>query len=379
MKRREFVKGLAQIAMIGPAATALNAVPVSDESSAQKTKKSPVANCSKNQLNVVVHGMFAIVVDRQGKLGGGNKFVYLKSPQVSSVTPHCYRAQAYIPDGNGGVNKVWPTDYDVSVTSNDDSVVFNRCQDAHLNLSDAPDRLIVDVSQKTFDRPSFWTVKLPIPDKIYPLRATPFNYLDGSAWVPDVNGNLVINGTYQSNGLQNVDALPTIYVLTYNEIAIGETVKFSGNGNLQTVPFFPSDGVARLHFYAEPETNKAHHSPADGLKALDTLFSPNLTLQFNPNLLAPDQPLNHDSNSYVRGVPGAILCEERSLSELTQTCADFDKTGTIAHQYAAVLAYKNALSPKSKAKGIASAIAHGLAPKDVKPPRNCIAMVGNYS
>lgn len=377
MKRREFVKGLAQMAMIVPGANALNALPVPSDSSAEK-KKPQAANCSNNKLNVVVHGMFAIVVDRQGKLGNGNKFVYLKSPQIAGVNPHCYRAQAYVPDGNGGVNKVWSTDYDVSAPSNDDSVIFKRCQDAKLGLSTAADRLIVDVSQKTFDRSSttpFWTIKLPIPDKIYPLRATPFNYLDGSVWVRDANNHAVINTTYPDNGMQNVEALPTIYVLTYNQIALGETVTFSGNG--QTVPL--SGGVGRLHFYAEPETNDGHHKPQDGLKALDTLFYPNLTLQFNPNLLDPDQPLNHDSKSYVKGVPGALLCEERSLSEINQTCADFEQKGTIAEQYANLLAFEDALHLKNKTKGINLASAPTLNFNDVKPPRNCIALVGNYS
>jgi hypothetical protein len=372
MKRREFVKSLAaaQLAMmVAEAGCDSRKEPTAQtEGGAANSKASTPAAGGTKQLNVVVHGMFAIVVDRKGA-----KKTYLKAPAVGGKAPHRYRAQTFTVDPKDPSNLIpgWQNDYEVASAQTSSSVEFDRGPDSKLSLI-LPDnnRLIVDVSTKTPGVLPYWTVGLPVPDDILPLRATPFNYLDSSKFI---NGSF--NESYINNGMNFFQQFPIIYVLTYNKIPIDNKVNFTSGGYTQEVPF--DAGIGRLHLFAEPSaasTDRKHLEMA--LEALDKLFVPNLTLHFDPSLLDPDMPLGRDNKVPYANV---LLCEERSLDERSMSCGQFENSPTIDTQYSAVFAYKSMLEELNELRAAASQKRSTLTRQAAKPPRNCMSVISRQS
>jgi hypothetical protein len=375
MKRRDFVKSLAgtPVALLMPEfRSGRQTAPAEAEVRAESFHESTPPNAATKRVNVLVHGMFAIVVDRKG-----TKKVHLKAPLVGGTIPHRYHAQTFTVDPHDSSNLVkgWNADYEASVQTSS-TVKFDRGPVSKLDLVlPDPQRLIVDVSSKKVGDQPFWSIELPVPDDIWPLRATPFNYLDSS---PIINGSF--NDTYVNNGMTFFQQLPIIYVLTYDKVPSDEKVTFSSGGFTQDVPF--DAGVARLHVFAEPSAGtmkkkylKQHLD--DALGQLDKLFVPSLTLRFDPSLSEPDQPLQHDSNV---DYPSVLLCEERSLDEREMSCMQFQNSETIESQYKAVLAYRAMLKELSerqsaeRRKGLQS-----LTREDIKPPRNCMSLIATLS
>lgn len=360
MKRRDFVKSLtaAQLAMMMPSLRATETLPLPLEAETRTLVDPPYS--AINRLNVVVHGMFVIVINKSG--------VSLSAPKVDGACPHVYRAQAFLPDKSDQTNVVeaWgQPDYDVATPNTTDAVNFTRSSGSSLSVVTGEDeRLAIYIGQKKQKTP-YWTVVLPLPDNLWPLREAPFNYFDGRSYI-----NAVFNATYINNGMRFGQKPPMVYVLSYTKIA-SDKIVFSGNN--KEVPI-DDDGIGRLHFYAEPEkdcTDYAHTA----LNALDDMFDSKLTLQFDSQLPDPDEALGRDGKIRSDFV-GVRLAEERSLSERTSfpNSQAFQKNvALITQQYSKFYAYMDSLKAREDRRQAA------LAPGDLKPPSNCMSIIGTTS
>ncbi len=400
MQRRDFVKGLAtaQIAMMAPRAGSLvNRSETEGDNSA--AKPSPTKADGTKRLNVVVHGTFAIVVDRKNKLGGANgaPSIYLKAPKV---TGHSYVAQAFLPDPHDnlgyGVIPVWGNDYQVpagGANTTNDSVVGAAAK----TQSDVPvlaERQRLVISSKLSKTPApIWNITLPLPAAIWPFRSTCENFFDSSG---------VNSDTYHANEMDQDQHCPISYVLTYDNPA--KMVYFkTAAGTKLTVPWDDS-GVARLHFYADPSTalvlNAMGKLPDMGARlkarqhldmatdALNELFNPTLQLKF-PAGAAPVQPLAFVPPSdpwFAKNVhPGVLVCEQLSLAERlaaqssNQGCLQYfasTKIMPIITQCAEVESFKEEIR-KLRQQGIASdeSMQKMLTAPPTKPPSNCMPII----
>ena len=379
MKRRDFVKSLAAAQLVMMAAETGCGKPegstVPAAGGAAKPNEAAPADGTVKRLNVVVHGMFAIVIDRKRE-----KKVYLKAPEVGGTTAHRYRAQTFTVAPHNPLNLVqgWNSDYEAMSAQTTSSVEFERGKEASLGLTLPHDkRLIVDVSQKAPGISPYWTIGLPVPDDIWSLRAMPFNYLDRRKFI---DGSF--NESYINNGMYAWQQLPIIYVLTYDKVPVDKKVTFISGGYTQEVPF--DAGVGRLHLFAEPPLTAKYGK--DGyrkhlemaLGELNKLFLPNLTLHFDPNLGEPDKPLGHDSKVLF---PSVLLCEERSLDEREQyaTCDEFMKSYTLESQYSKVFEYRATLEALAEPRMLEGQNSIALTRMDLKPPRNCMSVIAKQS
>jgi len=380
MKRRDFVKGLAATPLVtmAPKAGAIgNRMAVTGSS---------LADGATKRLNVVVHGMFVIAIDTKA-----NK-VYLKAPKVDT---HAYRAQAFITDPNdkNGVLPAWPTqahpqDYDEVKSTNtavtNDTLDFDRGGASTLvplDLGDA-ERIAVNSNLSTKVSP-IWNVTLWMPDDIWPLRETRFNYFDSSGNSTD---------SYHANEMYGTQRCAISHVLTYNQIPAKAEVTFlTMSGKSLQVPW-GSDGVGRVHFYAEPptppaqvdamgRTDKATTAQVKkhldmALQALDNLFDPALNLKFISGI-EPDQALGYiaANDPWFASHPSVRPCEQLSLAERLQAqgqsggCLDGMKT-TIREQYAEFQSFQDRVILQSLSRKENTQI---MVPP-TKPPRNCIPL-----
>jgi hypothetical protein len=402
MKRRDFVKGLAAapIAMMTPqvdAARIISLEATPGASTAASSKPNPADGTSK-LLNILVHGLFAIVLDRSGKRYGGNSGrVRLLAPWVA---PHVYRAQSFKPSGAAqGITPCWNPEYSLSASASD-SVTLTKphgltSQLKKTHLGDTL-RLVVDVEKHPDVAASaYWTIDLPLPDDIWPLRATPFNYfLD--------DGNVF--GTYRADEVSSLEQIPIIYVLTY-QLAADEKATFSFGGSSKTIEF-DSNGIERLHFYAEPPTDVNQATCANdvghlnnALNALDNLFTQPLTLQFYPSV-DPCNPLSFvaSTDQFFKDHPSVLPCEQLSLGERSayhDQCPNVD-TKTIEEQYKEYLSFKKTIqellredlmTPFEREKTSNARDTNSLhldkqrstvvvpTAASTKPPSNCMSMV----
>jgi len=322
MKRRDFVKGLAA------APTAIMVGRTKGEghidSFVQINKAAVSHDSNVQQLNVLVHGTFVISIDRKA----APPQIYLRAPYVDD---HQYQAQTFTVDPNNpqGVSDGWKQGDYIAKRNANDTVVFDRGPSIklHINIGEGP-RLAIDSSNKKDGDSPYWTIALPLPDDIWPFRATPYNYFDRTGVPTD---------TYHANEMFFEQTVPLIYVLTYNQIKAGNKVTFSGNN--MDVPF--ENGIGRLHFYAEPVMpnceggNPGHLRKA--LNALNGLFNPRLTLKLASSS-DPDQPQGFDSAGDVcfKSHPSVLQCEERSLEERACIpCTAIQSKPSIGAQYAA--------------------------------------------
>lgn len=376
MKRRDFVKGLAsaQVAIAASQFGCTNRSGASAEVAEATPIKTPPAAGTTQQLNVVVHGTFAIVVDRKA----AKPRIYLKAPRVAG---HNYRAQTFKVDPSNPNNLLdgWSQDY-VAAASASDNVDFDRGAPASLRSlyigEDA--RLAIDVTNIHDGDTPYWTIALPLPDDIWPFRATPYNYFDSTGGPTD---------TYHSNEMHFDQQCPLIYVLTYNQLS-NPTVTFSGNK--LTVPFMA--GIGRLHFYAEPVSNCDSGNPGHlrtALKALTTLFKPALTLSL-ASTSDPDTPQGFDAPTApcFKNHPTVLQCEERSLEERQcYSCAQIQSKPTIDEQYAAAVKFiddvksleQRSLTLSDKKEEKMKSLTATVVVPPLKPPSNCMSLIAIQS
>jgi hypothetical protein len=379
MKRRDFVKGLAaaQVAMMAAQVGCTNhdgtATPSGDSGRGITTTPSDGA---PQQLNVVVHGTFAIVVDRKA----AKPRVYLKAPKVDG---HLYRAQTFKIDAGNPNNLIdgWNQgDYDARANATD-TVDFDRGGPAnlqHLRIGEDA-RVAVDLADISEGDNPYWTIALPLPDDIWPFRATPFNYFDDTGGATD---------TYHANEMHFSQQCPLIYVLTYNQLKANATVHFSGNK--LDVPFVA--GIGRLHFFAEPVGNCEGGNPGHlrtALKALDNLFKPALKLSL-ASTSDPDTAQGFDSTAApcFKNHPSVLQCEERSLEERKcYTCSQIQSQPTIEAQYASAVKFMNdlkriqeqSLTMSDKRAGKMKSQTTTVIVPALKPPSNCMSLIAIQS
>jgi hypothetical protein len=372
MKRRDFVKGLA-------------AAPVAMMTSEiASTRHCNVSGPKTKQLNVFVHGMFGVVVDLDGSRYKSSPRVRLRAPLVGGPAPHKYLALGFQLVSGNDLKQVWQ--YEVPATANPfDRIVFDYSGNAPLlNLGD-PGRLVVDATNTADQGTPRWTVDLPMPDDICPLRPTPYNYFDPRG------------STYGHSQMRPEQKAPIIQVLTYR-FNTDTPVYFSSESGAfhQFLP--DKNGVARIHLFAEPDSplpvaNCGAHVN-DALYALNLLFS-SWDLKF-VGVDVPCLPLPRDNEGDIppscRG--SVLLCEERTLEEQQQykKCASFDKEGTIEEQYRDVINFLEQLeskSPRNLSPRLAPAESNinlleqilTIAKKsrlNAKPPSNCMPILARH-
>lgn len=371
MKRREFMKrimagvgGIAtQTGFIG-SRTWASTLPASTGST-----KAESADPTTQRLNVIVHGTFAIIVDLKSQ----KPAVYLKAPNVNG---HVYRAQSFTLDPKDPTNVIngWSMDYQPNMSASD-VVQFDRGVPSNFRprIGEA-NRIVVDVTNLGARNPPFWTVKLPVPDDIWPLRATPYNYFDSTGSSID---------TYHRNEMHFDQQCPIIYILTYANLDPSQMVIFSGNQ--QNIPF--DQGIGRLHFFAEPvpvdcnDNNKGHLRIA--LNGLDNLFDSPLTLSLISGS-DPDTPQGFDDDTLLKNYPGVLLCEERSLQERNCfTCSQIQTKLKINTQYQSAIQFIKALR-QLEIKSLTTAHqkkrkketeTEAITVPGLKPPSNCMSII----
>jgi hypothetical protein len=387
MKRRDFVKGLAAapLAMIAPKMDALINTPSNATLEDGAASHDPVPQTGNPyRLNVVVHGMFAIVLDQKSKLGA-EPMAYLRAPAVDAAY-HSYRAQAFKPDPNFpnyGVLPVWDHDYVVNIANTSDAVNFSRNGPSGLKLKlGDPVRMTVNFTNKKVTS-GYWNVSLPLPDDVWPLRSTEYNY-----FLDDTTNNPT--GTYHIDNMFLEQQCPITYILTYQ---LSSNAVTFGNTKLP-IPF--PDGVGRLHVYAEPTVDPAQRDPTDkattakvkqhlttALAALDGLFDRPLSLAFSPDS-QPDTALGfvpaNDSWFDPAIHPGVLPCEQLSLAERlampagTKCLDHLLRMGrkTIAEQYADYIRLKEKVK-QFQEQSLAAGVR--LTADPTKPPRNCMSLL----
>jgi hypothetical protein len=222
------------------------------------------------QLNVVLHGVVAILFD------------YKSTPHALTVL---------VPQVGGHVYGAGPWTIENGL---DAGVTYNLTNaDPIMEMSPLPvaappkgttTDVVIDRAKSliTFPLPGTELCKLtmPIPDEMLPIR--PCVKIAGS---PDffVDGSIK-----KANYLESVTQIPLIHVLTYKKI------KANSPPMLGTwpIPFDPSDGVARLHVFAEPAfpMNAFSSHVDDAISQVNKLFTPNLNLAFNASSVSVHTP-----------------------------------------------------------------------------------------
>ena len=183
---------------------------------------------------------------------------------------------------------------------------------------------------------------------------------------------------------------PLIYVLTYRQIPTSEKVVFSGNGKSIDC----DTDVGRLHLFAEPNTDPYGSGMGthidDALGQLNRLFKPPLTLLFWKDRPGDDFAVVRDSAVKCQVDDSMLLCEERTLYELGQSCTDFLNTETIDQQFKNFIALETELEQAADQTNtnLAPARAHhfqpgtkvynrlrNALPSNGKPPSNCMSLL----
>jgi hypothetical protein len=296
MERREFFKGLAMISLASGLAQ-------SGCSHEKQLKSKSFTKDLQGRLNVVLHGMFAVVLDSKD---AANKAVHLLAPKVSD---HLYAAAAADVDpATSDIQWLWQqriepgAKTEVKIPSRLASTGSPTHLDFKLGFNKSR---IVKIAGK-----EYWNTALPMPDEIWGVRASnddPFN----------PNGM-----TYKWNAL-TVPRVPTVLVLTYSPIDLnaGKAPTFvDKSGASQEISISKTDNVARLHLFAESAFDLTNPDPNMALAEFNKLFldasgNTALDLSIKPNYgndpVAIDQSVNQ---------PSVMICEERNLGELDIPC-----------------------------------------------------------
>lgn len=296
INRRAVLRGLSAMSAAGlTTQLGCNAQQPPAKSEAVATKAAVTAG---TLLNIVLHGTYAIVLE-QGKT------ITLKAPNVSD---HVYYAATADLDATTG-EVIW---HQISwIFQNSAFAVSIRGSSSGMPIPDPKnlltDRVMIDwdlskITDYDASTPPYHSLSLPWPDSIYALRGDNKNKLKGQ--------------TLKDNNVMP-SRLPTVYVLAY-KFATPSAPTFTDNLGVDRTIHVGSDGVMRLHLFAEPPNHGDCAHPNMALGALCGIFKPklNLTLVVNDySLVVPD-----DSSKMPLGVD---RCEERSIGELPVPCSQF--------------------------------------------------------
>jgi len=334
INRRDVLKGMSAISAAGLTAQ----MACNTQQTPAKPEVVRTAVPAGTLLNIVLHGTYAIVLEH-------GKTITLKAPTVAD---HVYYAATADLDATTG-EVIWRQ---ISwIVQNSSLAVKIRGSSSGMPIPDPKnlptDRVMIDwgLSKiKDYDahNPPYHFLSLPWPDNIYALRGDSRNALTGR--------------TLKDNNV-TPKRLPTVYVLAYNFATPSAPVFTNNFGTDETIPV-GSDGVMRLHLFAEPPNDSDHSNPNRALGALCRMFRPKLDLTLNVDDYSMVPP---DAKTAMP--PGVDRCEERSIGELAIPCSKLADYTT-----AAVEANGGAVLEDVKTAGIVSG-----------HPRNCMAVLINES
>jgi hypothetical protein len=260
-------------------------------------------------LNVVVHGLFAMVFDN--KLNAqGNPLPLILMPPI--VDMHAY--------GAGGWHFEQPLEqgacYQLRNVMSNTSLTLDRTK--HQPLIHCPDHGAAKACGGTTCAsgvPPYCTISLPYPDDILPWRKLSRGGLR-SFYQP--------GAVVTANQLDNITAIPLIHVLTYKTFTTPTLQKLLPDGTTQTIWRY-ADRQDNLHLFADP--------PFDGLltghllmatQAMDKLFSPSLGLDFDYQHVEGLATVPGDPPPG----PGLNICEQLTIAEeRAGVCSDLGKGG----------------------------------------------------
>lgn len=261
------------------------------------TPKAGIAD--KNpRVNVVLHGMFAMMFDYRNVAASPYPLTVL----VPEIDMHAYGAGAWKKEKQ----MMKGSTYQLQGLKSNPSFDIAGTQFA-------TDALIKASGPLTYGTQPYCILQLPFPDSIVSLRvlksgASPFRN----------------SGTYGSQ-LQTTRTLPLIYVLGYENFNGGTTQLIDPiNHN----PLWQSDGspVSKVHVFSDPvfdDVSSAHlQSALDGLNAL---FTPNLQITFDTTNTDLGNDVAIDASS---GHSSIDRCEEATVFEDRQgLCTPGSKGG----------------------------------------------------
>jgi hypothetical protein len=300
-KRRDFVKSigvLSACALTSDLGCDTKQEQTQNAGSPKNKAARPDVQDSVPRLNVILHGMFAVVLNSNES--DATQKVSILAPDISD---HVYYAA--IPDVDTSVSPVevvWKSVFRINPQS---SLKVTATPGNYTPVMPATDRVLINWTRskiRAAGHPPYCTITMPWPGDIWPMRADTGTTLTGS--------------TYNDNGLALVQ-IPTVYVLTY---ALGATVPtFNISGAPQPM-IQGSDGVFRLHLFAESATGGDMSNPDKAIVELGKMFydqngQPAVKFHFSgvsPNSV--DIPMSTGHSSFVP-------CEERSTGELGVGCA----------------------------------------------------------
>ncbi|HEY6770349.1 MAG TPA: hypothetical protein VI386_36865, partial [Candidatus Sulfotelmatobacter sp.] len=150
----------------------------------------------------------------------------------------------------------------------------------------------------------YCSLSLPWPTNIWPLRVDTITKLSGQT----LNDNSIDPSQL---------VLPTVYVLNYQITAGSSPPTFSDSfgkpHNIQAA----TDGVMRLHLFAEAPDGGDPLTPNMALDQLRQMFTPPLQLQLPVSIVGLPTPIDPSTN-----LASVQRCEERSIGELAIPCSE---------------------------------------------------------
>jgi hypothetical protein len=385
MKRREFLKGVtgASLAMV------TSSIACNDNTPSTSQPSSAAAKLPTWHVDVVVHGMFAIVLDMDGTRYKNKPRVRLLAPRVTNYMPHHYLAKTFKAVGTD-LQETWSQEVTLSAKSVSGALLFPSSPSPNnttFDPSSDSSRIVITVDQTSDvqDKPG-WMIDLPaLPNDICQLRAANYNLL-----VPT-------SLTYQNSHMNYGQSTAIVHVIKYEfSAASAPSFSFSPDGGAPQALTFDGN-VLRLHLFAEPNTapvcnnaKECHDHLQDALGQFNQMFHQRLDL----TLADTGSCICLDWDTVPDSCPEVLPCEERSLYELLHPeqykCSEFTRKKPARQQIkedpgiqAVQTQWDQLLDSKSKA---------GLAGKSLtttsavlyqqtraylgqKPPSNCMALV----
>jgi hypothetical protein len=393
MKRREFLKG------VTTASLAMAASGVACKDNNPSTSQPPIAAAKLPtwHVDVVVHGMFAIVLDMDGTRYKNHPRIRLLAPRVTNYMAHHYFVKTFKAVGRD-LQETYSREVSLSAKSVNGALLFPSSpapNSTSFDPSDDSTRIVI-VLNKTSDVPDKpgWMIDLPaIPNDICQLRTAGYNLLNPTGL------------TYQDSHMNYGQSMALVHVIKYEfSAASAPSFSFSPDGGTPQ-PLTFDGNVLRLHLFAEPNTapvcnmpKECHDHLQDALDQFDQMFHQklNLTLADTGACICLDWDPVPDS------CPEVLPCEERSLYELLHPnefgCSQFTAKTQARKQIEEDKGIQNVqkqwqqllLDLKSKAALAGESLTatsrtlykNTKAYSGSKPPSNCMAMVckhGNRS
>jgi len=246
---------------------------------------SPRSESKYEAFNVVIHGVLMIELD----LNAGKTTLFLPED------PHHRYIAAYV-DVHGFPLKQWSLQ---QRSEQSPYSIANVRSHSKLKVQHPrnPDCLVVREHPIAKTKMRCQIDGLPLPERLSPWRKFSGPVLDSKD-----------SSTYRENQLANVNraGIPTIYILHYGE---QKEMPVFVDGSISW-PIHPTDGVGRLHIFAEAPVDHVH----DAFPTLNGCGNPQYDLQLAggaPDGLAPWEkpPLESVAMDEQRALCECVCCE----------------------------------------------------------------------